>query len=206
MISTDIKSSKEVVDKLIKGNIPVKKNLLNKYENIAEIFKQEQNKLNNNVVIRINKNISELENVDINILKINQLKKLAYKIFNNYHTSKIFYNNKNKIFVNKTGINESVEKIYYNRIQRNYLCYHLMIFSILGKVIENGMLINQVKENKGRLKYITWHYYIQAIIINNKRYIFEFDVVSMINGENHYRIQRLELLEHKKQTSTKGVP
>lgn len=206
MISTDSKSSKEVVDKIIKGNIPIKKGLLNKYENVDEIFKQEQNKLNNNIVIRINKNIRELKNVDVNILKINQLKKLAYEIFNNYHTSKIFYNKKNKIFVNRTGINESVEKIYYNRIQRNYLCYHLMIFSILGKVIENGKLINQVKENKGRLKYITWHYYIQALIIKNKRYIFEFDVVSMSNGENHYRIQRLELLEHKKQTSTKGVP
>ena len=44
-----------------------------------------------------------------------------------------------------------------------------------------------------------WSYYLIGLKINKKKYIFEFDVVSRDNNENHYRVQRLK--EIKKQTS-----
>ena len=37
-----------------------------------------------------------------------------------------------------------------------------------------------------------WSYYLNGLKINRENYLFEFDVVSRDNNENHYRVQRLQ--------------
>ena len=69
-----------------------------------------------------------------------------------------------------------------------------MIFSKLGLIINRAKLVNQVLERKGRDKYYSWNYYIDGIVIQNRKFILEFEVVSMKNKENHYRVQRLVCL------------
>ncbi len=43
-----------------------------------------------------------------------------------------------------------------------------------------------------------WNYYYDGLKIGNNSYNFEFEVVSMSNGENHYRVQKLEKINNKK--------
>ena len=63
---------------------------------------------------------------------------------------------------------------------------------MLGYIIEQSKLVNQCLEIKGRTKYNHWNYYYCCLKINDFFYKFEFEIVSMTNGENHYRVQKLE--------------
>jgi len=144
-------------NKQTKGNIPIENKLLNKYDSVEELIKKERYNYKMNILI--SSNLSELNNKDINNMKIKELKDLAYVIFCNYHSQNVFINNKNNIIVSRSGINESVEKIYYNRIQRDLLLEHLKVFGYLGIIIEKAKLVKQVYERKGRLKYNSWNYY-----------------------------------------------
>lgn len=173
-----------------KGNIPINQELLNKYANVKEIFTNERNNYDGNV--KINNDIVELSNFDINKINIGDLKKLANDIFIKYNQKNTFENAGNKIVVNKSGINESIEKIYNNRTQRSLMKEHLQVFSDLGDIIENATLVNQTKETKNRENINYWNYYFDGLEINNELYYLEFDVRSMENGENQYRVQRLE--------------
>lgn len=141
--------------------------------------------------------IEDIKNIDLENLKIAQAKILANNIFNKYHNKNYFFNNCNRIMVSKSGINESMEKIYNNRIQRDYITEHLIIFSKLGEIIENAILINQIYERKNRKYTLYWNYYLANIYINKSCFIMEFEVRSMHDGENHYRLQRLELNQLK---------
>ena len=78
---------------------------------------------------------------------------------------------------------------------------HLLVFSDLGDIIEHSKLVNQVPETKGREKYNSWNYYYDGLKIGNNSYNFEFEVVIMFNGENHYRVQKLEKINNKKSRS-----
>lgn len=49
-----------------------------------------------------------------------------------------------------------------------------------------------------------WNYYYDGLKIGNNSYNFEFEVVSMSNGENHYRIQKLEKINNKKAEVSTG--
>lgn len=178
-----------MIQTLEKRSIPINKMLLNKYSDVKEIFTKEKI---NKKSIHI-KNIKILENVNINELNLENLKRLAILIFNKYHNVNIFENDGYKIHINKTGINESIQKIYFSKKQKKYLKEHLLMFSNLGKIIEQGILINQVYERKGRVKYKSWNYYIIKVSTNNKEYILEFEIVSLDSGENHYRLQRLNI-------------
>lgn len=180
-----------MIQTIEKSSIPINKMLLNKYSDVEEIFKKEKI---NKKSIHI-KNIKILENININELNVENLKRLAILIFNKYHNVNIFENEGYKIHINKTGINESVQKIYFSKKQKIYLKEHLLIFSNLGKIIEQGILINQVYERKGRVKYKSWNYYVSKVSINNKEYMLEFEIVTMKNLKNVYRIQRLMLIE-----------
>lgn len=186
--STKVDSKKLPVVK--KENIPVDEKLLNKYSNVKEIFNGERNNYDGEV--ELSKEINELENVDLNNIKISDLKDLAANIFNCYNSKNIFENNGNKITVSKTGINESIEKIYNNEAQRNLMKEHLQVFSDLGDIIEHATLVNQTPELKNRSNIRLWNYYFDGLKINNDTYYLEFDVRSMDNGENQYRVQRLE--------------
>lgn len=187
---TQLRLKNEEVNHSTKGNILVKKELLGKYENVRKIFDKEKN--NVRYKIYINYELDIFKTIEVNNIKIEKIKTLAYEIFINNHQNNIFLNDNNKILVSKTGINESVEKICNNYSQRELLIEHLKVFSALGKIIESAKLVNQVYERKGRIKYNSWHYYVEGVIINNKEYLLEFEVVAMDSGENHYRVQRLE--------------
>ena len=184
MIKTLQKSKPEKIIQM-EGNIKINKNLLNKYNNLEEIFKYEGK--NNNSIININ-----LMDIDLKNKTANEIYHIATKIFKNNHKKRTFINDKNKINVTNQDIKESIKKIYNDRIQNKYLKEHLAIFLILGNVIEKSNLVNQTIENKNRSKYITWNYYFSNLKIDNQLFNFEFDVVSRIDGENHYRVQRLE--------------
>ena len=176
--------------KLVKGNIPINENLLNKYSNVKDIFSNERNNYDGNVNVK--SEISELKYFDIDNTNITDLKKMANDIFIKYNQKNIFENNGNKIVVNKSGINESIEKIYNNRKQRNLAKEHLLVFSDLGDIIENATLVNQTPELKNRENIKLWNYYFDGLKINGELYHLEFDVRSMASGENQYRVQRLE--------------
>lgn len=178
--------------KQVKGNIPLDNELLNKYENVSRIFNTTEKMLKENKKIKIY-NIFELTNLDLSVMKAEKIKKLANKIFSTYHSINIFVNDNNKILVSKNGINESVQKIYNARAQRDLLKEHLIVFANLGIIIENSILVSQTLERKGRNEILYWNYYLDSLYIDDKLYVLEFEVRSMNNGQNQYRIQRLEL-------------
>lgn len=124
-------------------------------------------------------------------MKIGDIKFLSKLLFENFCKLKCFYNENNKILVNKTGIDECVTKIFESREQRRFLYEHLIVFCNLSRIIESSKLANQCLETKGRNKYNHWNYYFCKLKINNNAYLFEFEVVSMKNGENHYRVQKI---------------
>lgn len=185
-----------------KGNIPINQELLNKYKSTKEMFSDSINNYNGEVNVK--DNLSELQNVSVENMKIGEVKKLAKEIFQKYNKSNTFYNSSNKILVNKTGIDESITKIFESRQQRELLKEHLLVFSDLGDIIEHSKLVNQVPETKGRKKYNSWNYYYDGLKIGNNSYNFEFEVVSMSNGENHYRVQKLEKINNKKAEVSTG--
>lgn len=184
--------------KQIKGNIPINQELLNKYANVKEIFANEKNNYDGN--INVSDTINELENVDIANMTNTEIYHKAVEIFNNHHNTNKFINDNNKIIVSNTDIKESINKINNNSLQKKYLKEHLLIFSDLGDIIEKSSLVNQTFENKNRGSNKIWSYYLNGLNVNNSKFLFEFDVISKENGENHYRVQRLEKIE-KKQTS-----
>lgn len=175
------------MNKLKENNIPLKNELINKYHSAGQILKININ--NNYINVLTPKRY--INNININMLEPKQAKCLAIKIFNQYHKTRIFLNNKNAIMVSNSGINESIQKIFFNRKQQKYLKEHLCIFSSLGKIIETSVLVNQVKERKNREKYNYWNYYLNNIIINGIKFSIEIDVVSECNGNNNFRMHRL---------------
>ena len=175
-----------------KGNIPLDKKLLNRYKTARAIFDDAKNILSCNKKIRIY-NTADIENLDLNRLKILEAKALANNIFNKYHDKNRFLNNGNEIIVSKSGIEESMEKIYNNRIKRDFIIEHLIIFAKLGMIIERAILVNQIYERKNRRNILYWNYYFDNIYINDKKYIVEFEIRSIDIGLNQYRSQRLEI-------------
>ena len=170
-------------------SIPINKKILNKYESYKDIFFNEDS---NNVIL-IPNHIKELYNISISKLNVNDLRKLARKIFHKYHNTNIFINNGNSIIVTNNGINESIQKVYYNSEQNKYLLEHLKIYSKLGIIIENAILVNQVYELKNRDKYKYWNYYICKVKINKIVYLIELEIVSLNNNKNNYRVHRLNI-------------
>jgi len=169
---------------LVRGNIPIIPELLNKYKSVSEIFECEKDFL---YVINLSDNIKfKYENISIS-----DAKSIAISLFeSNNFSNKILWNDFN-IIVSKAGIRESIEKIFYNN-QKYYLVEHFIILKNLDLVIKNMVLVNQGIENKNREKYNSWNYYISKVCVNGQLFILEIEIVSMLNGENHYRVQRLK--------------
>lgn len=184
-----------------KRNISIKKEYFYKYSSAKDIFDNSKSLLKNQKNFIKISSIPELEHLDLKNMKIEELKKLAYNIFHKYHLTTSFLNDNKEIIVSKSGINESIQKIYVSKLQRDLLKEHLTIFSKLGIIIENAILVNQILERKNRVGILHWNYYIIPVMINSKIFILEFEVRSMMDGENHYRIQRMEL---KKQATPGG--
>ncbi len=170
-------------------NILINEKLLNKYNNMTDLLIDNKEKFA--IKIILNKNIKILDNNNFNSLKQNELSNIAINIFEEYHINNVFINNGNAIKVTNSGIRESIHKILYNQNQKIFLKEHLLIFSDLGNIIKSAILVGQNYEIKKREHNKVWHYYINGIIIDGKSYLFEFDVISHSDGENHYRVQRL---------------
>jgi hypothetical protein len=194
------------VIKMVKGNIPFNQKLLNKYKNVTEMMEKQIN--NYDGIVKIKDNIEELKNVNLDKMSSGEIKKLAIDIFEKYNNKKSFYNNENKIEVSNGDIKESIQKIFGNGYQKKLLNQHLKTFSELGNIIEHATLGSQNienKENNNRKENLLWSYYLDGLRINGNDYLFEFDVVSRDNGENHYRVQRLRLNEKKASVPTGNV-
>lgn len=168
-----------------KGNIPINKNLLNKYANVREIFDNESNNYNSAITINIT-------DYDVKTKSATEIYHIAIEIFRNNHNKNTFFNNGNQIKITNQDIKESINKIINDRLQSKYLEEHLSIFADLGNIIEKARLVNQTIENKNRLKYNIWNYYFNGLKINNNFFDLEIDVVSRVDGENHYRVQRIK--------------
>ncbi len=186
----------------VKGNIPINQDLLNKYNNVSEMINKNINKYDGKVDVK--SSILELNNIDLNSMSQKELSDLAINIFEKYNSSNTFINDGNKIMVTRGGIKESINKILYNKNQKQYLKEHLQVFSDLGDIIESATLASQTTEGKLRENNKIWNYYLNGLNINNNNYLFEFDVVSRQNGENHYRVQRLEKINNKKANASVG--
>ena len=161
-------------------NIPIDSKLLNKYNNVSELISD------NLIYKKTNINISS-ELLDLNCLKIENMNAthiyhLAVKIFQQHNFKNSFLNCGNTILISNSDIKESINKIYYNKNQKKYLKEHLLIYAYLGKIIETAILISQNYELKQRNKYLSWNYYVKNIKINEKDYLFEFHVLSKLNG------------------------
>lgn len=179
-----------------KGNIPINNKLLNKYANAKEMMTSEINNYDGKVEIKDASQIEELKNIDISTLNQTSIYHLATDIFDKYNNTNQFNNNGNKIIVSHADIKESIKNIY-NENQIKYLKEHLQAFSDLGDIIESATLSSQSLENKKNMQSThqhnnIWSYYLNGLKINGESYLFEFDVVSRDDGENHYRVQRIQ--------------
>ena len=183
-----------------KGNIPIDKELLNKYKNVEEIFDNADRFFENDKCILKLNSSNDILNLDFKNLKVEYLKRLAYKIFNECHDKNTFINNGNNISVTKKGIYESVQKIYNNKYQRELVKENFIIFANLGSIIETALLVNQALERKKRNGIIYWNYYINRLYIDNEEYLINFDVRTLDCNQNQYRIQRI-VLKKKKQVA-----
>ena len=193
--------------KQVKGNIKIDRNLLYKYDNVKEllIFELEKSKKNFNSKVIINKQLTELNEIEISEMTLTELKKKSIEIYKNNHNTNTFKNNNNDITINNKDIKESIKKIVGDKRQKEYLEEHLKVFSKLGNIIEYGTLISENIEQKSRQNYNSWHYYIENIILNKKRFLLEFDVVSRNDGENHYRLHRLIPLNNKNRSPNSSI-
>ena len=174
------------------GNIPFKDELKDKYTDINELFSSYEKIKSNSKSIYIKKNIKEINGIDLNVLSREDCKILTVIIFNNYHKTNIFINDKNKIMVSKRGLREMMQKIYEYGSERKYLKEHLLIISRLGEIIENATLISQSKEIKQRTNINHWNYYFDGVIIGRKKFMVIFDVRSLKDGQNQFRVLRIK--------------
>ena len=181
-------ASAENTIKWVKGNMPIDNKLFNKYNNVELIFKQGTVKR----ATRITPRISETNLLKVKTMSENEVYHLAVKIVKNNNDKNIFLNNKQRIIISNGDIKESINKIYRSKFQRIYLLEHLEIFANIKTVIKNATLVSQSTETKNRVDNTIWSYYLTSIIINKTRYLVEFDVISRKDGENHYRVQRIQ--------------
>lgn len=107
----------------------------------------------------------------------------------------VFKNNGENIYVSNSDIKESIAKTVRNTNQKKLLSEHIEVFQHLDKIIENGQIIARGSETKSRSQYKNWDYYATPITIDGQNYIVEFDTVLRDNGQKHFRLERIYLLE-----------
>ena len=93
-----------------------------------------------------------------------------------------------------------MQYVLNNSNQKSLLKEHLLIFGKIGEIIENAELVSQNKSEDSLHNENSWHYFYDNPNINGNKYKLVFDVTSRNDGENHYRVQTLEL-KSKKGTS-----
>ncbi len=167
-----------------------KSNIVNYYSNISDAIKDYVNEIKDNFIAKVEiktdktgikfKNKSQVE--------IYKMAREKFKETGNTY----FINNNEIIHVSNSDIKESVAKIIKSGYQKELLSKHLELFAHLDKIIENGIIIANANETKCRYQNLNWKYYIVPIIINNRKYIIQFDVVTKyVDNQKHFRVLRL---------------
>lgn len=59
-------------------------------------------------------------------------------------------------------------------------------------------------KEKNRIGILYWNYYLDNLYINNRLFIIEFEVRTLDNGQNQYRIQRIEISKKKQAMRGQG--
>lgn len=108
---------------------------------------------------------------------------------------KVFYNDLEAIYVDNGDIKESIDKTIKNPNQKKLLYENLAIFSKLNVIIQNAKNIACSKNDlKGRLNYKCYKYYVSNVLIDNKKYVVEFDTrIDFKSGkpERHFILERI---------------
>ena len=92
---------------LVKGNIPIVPELLNRYKSVNEIFEYENVYKN---FLTLDDNI--LAGINLTDCSISDIKSMSIDLFFNNHLIKSFILDESVIIVTKSGIRESIENIY----------------------------------------------------------------------------------------------
>lgn len=182
------KETVETINSRLKdSNIKAEDKYLSKYNNVSEILNNQSSPINYEI------NEEYLKNGEISKEEAKDLARKSY--FDNNKGAA--YNNGKKILVSNADIAESINKIYRNPQQTKLIQEHLLVMKHLNEIIKKAEKVNQNIEQKKSVqktheRNVLWTYYLDGVKINNKDYKVVFDVVSRNDGENHYRLQRLE--------------
>lgn len=163
---------------------------IKQYTNITDAVVDYANSIKDNfhtdIIIKINKD----EIIDYSKELQTVIFRYAKKEFQHIG-KKVFNNNNDIILVTNEDIKECISKIVRNEEQKKLLNEHIKVFRNLDKIIKNGKLIAYAPELKNRSKYFNWHYYAVPIIIDNEKFIVQFDVVLRVDVKKHFRIMRI---------------
>ena len=163
---------------------------IKQYTNITDAVVDYANSIKDNfhtdIIIKINKD----EIIDYSKELQTVIFRYAKKEFQHIG-KKVFNNNNDIILVTNEDIKESISKIVRNEEQKKLLNEHIKVFRNLDKIIKNGKLIAYAPELKNRSKYFNWYYYAVPIIIDNEKFIVQFDVVLRVDVKKHFRIMRI---------------
>ena len=170
-------------------------NTINTYQNINCAIYDYVNSIKENfqtdIDIKTNKTKIPIDySTQSQMTIFNKAKEVFSKIGKN-----VFKNNGEDIYVSNSDIKESIAKTVRNTNQKKLLSEHIEVFRHLDKIIENGQIIARGSETKSRSQYKNWDYYATPITIDSQNYIVEFDTVLRDNGQKHFRLERIYLLE-----------
>ena len=170
-------------------------NTINTYQNINCAIYDYVNSIKENfqtdIDIKTNKTKIPIDySTQSQMTIFNKAKEVFSKIGKN-----VFKNNGEDIYVSNSDIKESIAKTVRNTNQKKLLSEHIEVFRHLDKIIENGQIIARGSETKSRSQYKNWDYYATPITIDDQNYIVEFDTVLRDNGQKHFRLERIYLLE-----------
>ena len=170
-------------------------NTINTYQNINCAIYDYVNSIKENfqtdIDIKTNKTKIPIDySTQSQMTIFNKAKEVFSKIGKN-----VFKNNGEDIYVSNSDIKESIAKTVRNTNQKKLLSEHIEVFRYLDKIIENGQIIARGSETKSRSQYKNWDYYATPITIDDQNYIVEFDTVLRDNGQKHFRLERIYLLE-----------
>ena len=170
-------------------------NTINTYQNINSAIYDYVNSIKENFQTDINIETNKTKipidySTQSQMMIFNKAKEAFSKIGKN-----VFNNNGENIYVSNSDIKESIAKTVRNANQKKLLSEHIEVFQYLDKIIENGQIIARGSETKSRSQYKNWDYYATPITIDGQNYIVEFDTVLRDNGQKHFRLERIYLLE-----------
>ncbi len=168
----------------------LKKNIID--EKVNKYIEKIKNNFSTNIII--NTKIIKEENINYNSASERAIYNKAKILFSKIG-KKTFCNNSEIIYVSNNDIKESIDKTIKNPYQKKYLKENIAVFAKLDKIIESAKVLSYSSNDlKGRVEYKEYKYYVVNILIDNKKYVVEFDTrIQNTNGKNerHFRLERI---------------